>query len=61
MFVIKHGGIHTGDALAYVNDINLGALSHNDAVAYVNDPNTLKKEFKFCNPTEYYRKKYDKL
>lgn len=53
----KHGGVHIGDALAYVNDINMGGVSHKDASGVLNDPNLLKKEIKFMSAREYYRKK----
>ena len=52
----RHGGIHIGDAISHFNEINLGLLLHKDALAMLNDPNTLKKELKFVNSAEYYRK-----
>jgi hypothetical protein len=55
--VQRHGGIHIGDAVAYLNDTFLGSVSHKDALALLSDPTTLKKELKFMNPSEYYRKK----
>lgn len=54
----KHGGLHHGDVLFAINDIQLDSVAFEDALVIVNDRNILKKTFKFMNIREYYRRRY---
>ncbi len=56
----KHGGVHYGDVLFQINDVQLDVVSTKDVMGMVRDRNLLKKSFKFCNATEYYRVKGSK-
>lgn len=54
----KHGGVHAGDVLFEINDINLSNMKHEEVVRLIKDRNMLKKVLKFMNSREYYRRKY---
>ena len=53
----RHGGIHVGDVLMEINDTSLMNYKFQDVMKMVADRNILKKEFKFINSREYYRRK----
>lgn len=53
----KHGGIHQGDVLFELNDISLMNTKYEDVVKMLSDRNVLKRELKFMNSKEYYRRK----
>jgi hypothetical protein len=53
----RHGGIQIGDVLFEINDTSLLNCKFADVMKLVTDRNILKKEFKFLNSREYYRRK----
>jgi len=53
----KHGGLHYGDILFAINDIQLDVVPFHEVMVIVRDRNILKKAFKFMNSSEYYRRK----
>jgi len=53
----KHGGLHYGDVLFAINDIQLDVVPFQEVMLIVRDRNILKKAFKFMNSSEYYRRK----
>jgi hypothetical protein len=53
----RHGGIQIGDVLFEINDTSLMNCKFSDVMRLVLDRNILKKEFKFFNSREYYRRK----
>lgn len=55
--VQKHGGVHYGDVLFEFNDAPLLNTKHADVLKMINDKNVLKRELKFINSKEYYRRK----
>lgn len=55
--VQRDGGVHIGDVLVEVNDTSLMNRKFEEAVKIISDRNILKKEFKFINSRDYYRKK----
>jgi hypothetical protein len=55
--VQKHGGVHQGDILMEFNDNPLMNTKFSDVIRMITDKNVLKKELKFINSKEYYRRK----
>jgi len=53
----RHGGVHYGDILFEMNDRSFLNTPHNDVMRIINDKNQLKKNAKFINAKEYYRRK----
>lgn len=56
----KHGGVHFGDMLYQINDIMLDVVPFREVLQLVRDRNLLKKNLRFCNAREYYRRKESK-
>ena len=55
--VQRNGGVHVGDVLFEVNDTSLMNRTFEESVKIISDRNILKKEFKFINSRDYYRRK----
>lgn len=55
--VQRDGGVHIGDVLCEINDVSLMNRRFDESIKMIADRNTLRKEFKFMNPRDYYRKK----
>ena len=55
--VQKHAGVHYGDVLFEFNDTSLLNTKFNDVLKLISDKSVLKKELKFMNSREYYRRK----
>ena len=53
----RHGGVHYGDVLFELNDRSFLNSPLSDVLRLLNDKNQLKKNAKFLNPKEYYRRK----
>jgi hypothetical protein len=53
----KHGGVHYGDVLFEFNDIPLLNTKHADVLKMISDKKVLKRELKFINSKDYYRRK----
>ena len=56
----KHGGVHFGDVLFAINDIQLDVLPFAEVMGIIRDRNLLKKAFKFMNSGDYYHRKRKK-
>ena len=53
----KHGGVHAGDVLFEFNDLQLINTHFSEVCRMLADKNVLKRELKFINKKEYYRRK----
>ena len=56
----KHGGVHYGDVLFAINDIQLEIVPFNEVMGILRDRNLLRKALKFMSSTEYYHRKRKK-
>ena len=56
----KHGGVHFGDVLYAINDIQLEVVPFQEVMGIIRDRNLLKKALKFMSSTEYYHRKRKK-
>ena len=56
----KHGGVHFGDVLFAINDIQLEIVTFQEVMSIIRDRNLLKKALKFMSATEYYHRKRKK-
>lgn len=53
----KHGGVHYGDVLFAINDIQLEIVPFQETMSIIRDRNLLKKALKFMSRLEYYHRK----
>lgn len=53
----KHGGVHANDVLFEFNDMQLINTKFTEVCRILADKNVLKRELKFMNQKEYYRRK----
>ena len=56
----KHGGVHFGDVLFAINEIQLEVLPFAEVMGIIRDRNLLKKAFRFMNAGDYYHRKRKK-
>ena len=56
----KHGGVHYGDVLYAINDMQLEVVPFQEVMGIIRDRNLLKKALKFMSSTEYYHRKRKK-
>ena len=56
----KHGGVHYGDVLFAINDMQLDIVSFPEVMSILRDRNLLRKALKFMSSGEYYHRKRKK-
>lgn len=53
----RDGGVHLGDVLFEINDVEIVNQKHDEVLKMISNRNVLRKVFKFINSRDYYRRK----